>query len=343
MSKICILGDTHFGARGNSKIFHDHFERFYSEFLIPHLVENKISTIFQLGDLWDNRKAAHLYSVDRVKSYFFDALLKNKIELYTLIGNHDIFYRESLSINSSTLLLNGYNNITIIDSPTNINGIDIIPWICKENELECLDYISNSRSLVCMGHFEIQNFSMYRGVESKDGLDPKMFSRYEYVFSGHYHHKSHKENIFYVGTPYELTWQDFEDPKGFHIFDTETRTIQFIENPYKTYYKIRYDDSIEFSDLEKYTNCYLKVSVNNRTDEFQVFLDHLDQVNPAGYTVVEDVVDLSSDEESVDETQDTITIMNKYIDGIKNKDIDTEKLKKIMEVLYQEAVRLESE
>jgi hypothetical protein len=184
---------------------------------------------------------------------------------------------------------------------------------------------------------------MYRGVECKDGLDPKMFSRYEYVFSGHYHHKSHKENIFYVGTPYELTWQDFEDPKGFHIFDTETRTIEFIENPYKTYYKIRYDDSIDFSNLEKYTNCYLKVSVSSRTDEFQVFLDHLDQVNPAGYTVVEDVVDLSSDEDSVDETQDTITIMNKYIDGIKNKDIDTQELKKIMEVLYQEAVRLESE
>lgn len=343
MSKFCILGDTHFGARGNSKVFHDHFETFYSKFLIPFLVENNISTIFQLGDLWDNRKAAQLYSVDRVKSYFFNALSEKGIKLYTLIGNHDIFYRESLSINSSSILLKGYDNVTILDSPTTIEGIDIIPWICKENEQECLNYISNSRSLICMGHFEIQNFSMYKGVECKDGLDPEMFSKYEYVFSGHYHHKSNKGNIHYVGTPYELTWQDFEDPRGFHIFDTQTRKLQFFENPYKTYHKLRYDESIDFSELTKYTNCYLKISVKRRTEDFQVFLDHLDQVNPAGYTIIEDVDDLSSDDDVIDETQDTVTIMNKYIDGIKNKEIDIDELKELMSGLYQEAIRLESE
>ena len=62
------------------------------------------------------------------------------------------------------------------------------------------------------------------------------------MFSGHFHHKSDDGQIYYLGPPYQIYWNDFDDPKGFHIFDTDTRELERIVNPYTLFSKIFYDD-----------------------------------------------------------------------------------------------------
>jgi DNA repair exonuclease SbcCD nuclease subunit len=89
-------------------------------------------------------------------------------------------------------------------------------------------------------------------MESHDGLSKEIFDKFDLVFSGHYHHRSSDKHIHYLGNPYELTWQDYNDPRGFHLFDTDTRTIDFIRNPHTMFARVEYDDKeVEPIDIDK--------------------------------------------------------------------------------------------
>ena len=48
---------------------------------------------------------------------------------------------------------------------------------------------------------------------------------------------------FILGNPYQMFWNDVDDKRGFHIFDTETNELEFIENPYTIFERIYYEDN----------------------------------------------------------------------------------------------------
>lgn len=203
--KIAILGDTHFGMRGDSIAFHNHYRDFYLNTFFPYLVDHGIRTIFQLGDLFDRRKYISFQSLALCRRYFFDQLVKHDIHCHTLLGNHDIFFKNTLEVNSPDLLLRDYkDHVILYDKPVAWSGVDIIPWICKDNELEIADFIKRSDNHLCFGHFELAGFEMDRGNICHDGMDPSVLNKYDLVLSGHFHHKSNNGSIVYVGTPGEM-------------------------------------------------------------------------------------------------------------------------------------------
>jgi hypothetical protein len=197
--------------------------------------------------------------------------------------------------------------------------------------------------------FEIAGFAMYRGMPSEGGLDRAIFRKFNRTFSGHYHHKSSSDDIYYLGNPYELTWQDYNDSRGFHLFDLDTEALVFIENPNKMFHRIIYDDKeqsikeIDGKDLKPYTNTYVKVVVINKNNPylFDKFMNNLYNVNPADITIAEDFTELEDDNEVIDEAEDTITILNKYVDGITEESIDNDRLKTLLKELYVEALNTE--
>lgn len=357
--KVAILGDSHFLVRNGSKSFNGYFERFYENTFFPYLVNNNIKTVIQMGDLFDNRKVTHLQGLSECKRYFFDKLKEYDIELITLVGNHDSHYKDTISINSQKLLLGEYSNIITVDKPTNFElsfGVDlcILPWICQENYDESMEVIKSSKSDFCFGHLELRNFAMHKGILCDDGMESEVFNKFEFVFTGHYHHRSNRGNIYYLGTPYELTWHDDSDPKGFHVFDFSSRELNFIQNPYKMFNKIYYDDllneclikeEIENSKLERYSSSYIKVVVKNKENPylFDLFVDSLYKVNPIDLVIIEEMSDVLVEEiNDIDETEDTLTTLNKFIDNVKTKDLDSNRLKTILASLYQEAISLET-
>ena len=358
MSKVCILGDTHFAVRNGSKVFSEYFESFYSNVFFPYLLENNITHIIQLGDLFDHRKYTNLQGLSGAREYFFDKLKEYNIRMTVLVGNHDIYHKNTLQINSPSLLLQEYDNIDIIKNPTTISindtDVDIIPWICSENEEESTKLIRESKSSICFGHFEIVGFGMIRGIVSHEGIDATSFSKYEYVFTGHYHHRSNRGNIYYTGTPYELTWNDHGDTKGFYIFDLHSRELDFITNPYRLFNKVFYDDVLNEEVLKQQVidnsfshlhNTYVKVVVKNKENSFlfDSYLDSLYKVSPVDLVVIEENQDVLNEEiEDIDETEDTITILNKFVDSLKQKELDPNKVKNILSNLYNEAISLES-
>lgn len=352
--KLCILGDTHFGARGDSLDFHRYFEKFYNEVLFPYLKANDIEVIFQLGDLFDRRKYINFNSLHLCRQYFFDRCEILGIKVHTLLGNHDIAYKNTLEVNSTGLLLNEYNNVEYYDSFETINfdglNIDIVPWLCDENEVKIFEQMKESKSQICFGHFDIAGFQMEKGILSDTGVDKKVFSRYDIVLSGHFHHKSTDGQITYTGTPYEMTWSDYNDPKGFHIFDTDTRELEFVENPFHMFNKVMYDDKIhDFEywktyDFDSLKDSYVKVVVLNKQNPylFDTVIDTLYKKGIADISIVEDFSDIvfDQDQELIDQAEDTMTILNKYIDNL-SLNVENEKLKSLMRELYVEALNSE--
>ena len=358
-TKIAIITDQHFGARNDSVHFLDYYEKFYKDTFFPIIDEHGITTVLILGDTFDRRKYVNFYSLKRTKDMFFDELAKRNIQVHMLAGNHDTYFKNTNDVNSVDLLLREYNNVNVIDSPQTIHlnyanvGFDVcmIPWICPENYEQSLEEIKNTSSEICMGHFEIAGFAMHRGMPSLEGLSREIFKKFDMVFSGHYHHRSNQDNIRYLGNPYELTWQDYNDPRGFHLFDLESRDLEFIENPNIMFHRITYDDKensiteINNKDLTKYTNTYVKVVVINKTNPylFDKFMNNLYNVNPIDITIAEDFTDLTEgvEDDMIDQAEDTMTIIGKYVDGIKEQHIDNDKLKSVLKELYVEALNQE--
>jgi DNA repair exonuclease SbcCD nuclease subunit len=355
--KVAIITDQHFGARNDSINFINFFEKFYSTIFIPTLKENNIKHVLILGDTFDRRKYVNFFSLLKAKEMFFDPLKEMGVKIDMIAGNHDTYYKNTNQVNSVDLLLREYDNINVIDSPEviNVDGTEIcmMPWICADNYEHSMEVMKNAKAEICMGHFEIEGFAMYRGMESHEGLPRDIFNKFDLVFSGHYHHKSSNGGIHYLGNPYELTWSDYNDQRGFHLFDTVTRDLEFYRNPYSIFHKVIYDDTVDEAvkvvtnmDFTPYKETFVKVLVKNKTNPFlfDMFISNLYKASPIDVSIVEENLDLTEGLESdiISEAEDTLTILNKYVDNIQSDGIDNVKLKNVMKSLYVEALNLEN-
>lgn len=348
--KVAIITDQHFGARNDSIAFLDFFEKFYDNTFFPALDANGISTVLVLGDTFDRRKYVNFYALDRAKKMFFDKLEERGIRVHMLAGNHDTYYKNTNEVNSPDLLLVEYGNIDVISKPETIvidgTSICMMPWICPENYQESLDHIKNTKAEICMGHFEIAGFAMYRGMESHDGLAKETFEKFDMVFSGHYHHRSSDKHIHYLGNPYELTWQDYNDPRGFHLFDLDTRELEFICNPYRMFERIEYNDKdqepVDLDALELEQK-YVKLVVVNKNDfyKFDKFIQKLYNKGCHEIKIIEDMSEFQDGEIGEElNLEDTVSVLTHYIDSIET-DVDKEQIKTYMRTLYTEAINIE--
>ena len=351
--RIIFLADLHLGARSGSNNFSRYFNRFFTEVLYPYMIEHGIRDIIQLGDFFDSRVNLSLKAYHACKPEWLDPLVANDFHMHILIGNHDITMRESLDINTPTNILAEYvksGHVTIHDKPAVVTypnlTVDIIPWICKANEAEVSAFLGRQGcSDLCAGHFEISGFQMYRGMEAHGGLSPERFERYERTLSGHYHTRSFKPDykIEYIGTPYELTWMDCADPRGFTVFDTETRVFEFVQNPLTMFRKIYYNDGCD-ADLSTLKEKFVKLIVERKTDlyKFDTFLNNLRNTELYDLGIVENTDSLNLMGGDVDENievEDTAKIIENYVDGLETG-IDKSKIKAYLQSLYVESMSL---
>ena len=346
MTLIACLTDTHYGCKKGSKHLHDHFELFYKNVFFPALEEHGIKTVIHMGDAFDNRKSIDFWGLDWTRRVVLEPL--RKYEVHMIVGNHDMFLRNSTEINAPQLLLKDYPNIKTYSSPTNtkVGGIDMtfIPWICTENHEETMNVIKKSKAKVAMGHLELQGFRVNKNLIMEDhGLDSNIFSKFTKVFSGHYHTRSDNGRIFYLGNPYEMYWTDVNDTRGFHIFDTETLEHTPINNPYKLFYNLYYEDTpYQTFDAREYENKIVKIIVRKKTKakDFEKFVDKLYTAGIQDLKIIENFEIQESEDFQVDEEENTISILNRYIDESEVQ-FDKNIIKGILQNLYKEACEVE--
>lgn len=345
--KIALLCDTHFGARNDSPIFLHHFFRFVDEVFLPYLAENNITQVIHLGDILDRRKFVNFATLRETRKRFVDPLNERGIKTTVLLGNHDTFFRNTSEINSVEELFLKEDNLTLIKDPcqVDIGGTKflLLPWINKANEEASRKLIKESDAPIVLGHLEINGYEVQRGTRFEGGeMEAESFSRFEAVYSGHFHCKHNRSNIHFLGTPYQITFNDLDEPKGFHIFDTVDHSVKFVPNPLRMFVELVYDDSVnDYSHPKPMTeikNTFVRVKVLKKNDPL-MFDNYMDAVNASGahaVTVIEDKncgIELTQD---IDISKDTLEIINQEIDQLDI--VNPTKLKTIVRELYMESL-----
>lgn len=345
--KVAVICDTHIGARNDSEVFSDYFFKFIEEVFLPYLEVHEIYTVLHLGDLLDRRKYVNFKTLARLRNQFVKPLQEMGVTTHLILGNHDVFFKNTSELNSVSELFAECSNLHVYANPIELDldglKIGMVPWINRENQDTSLKFLETTKAEIMMGHFEIQGFQVIRGVRQETGLDRALLSRFEAVYSGHFHHRQESGNITYLGCPYQITFSDLGESKGFHVLDTVTREMEFVENPYKMFHKLVYDDVENdydtTEDKSAYKNSYLKIIVIQKTKPyiFDRFLDSFYDAGVASIQIVEDVDADTSAEESINVEMDTMALINNEIDSMTNLE-NPSKLKSIIQMLYIEAL-----
>jgi DNA repair exonuclease SbcCD nuclease subunit len=332
---IAILGDTHFCARNASEEFHEYFFRFYTDFF-DYIDQNNIKTIIQTGDLFDVRTNINTSILKLFREKFVAEIIKRGIVMYVVIGNHDMYYRESLHVNTPSLILKEWkSNFKVIEEPTEEvidgNKFLLIPWVAKTNVDDIKKAVAKSKADYVVGHFEFNGFEMHKGSLAKTKHDHTEYKKFKRVISGHYHTKSEKDNVLYVGTPYELTWIDADDPKGF--WTLQDGQFNFIENNHTIHAYVTYPDCPDVS--KKYVRAYVSgESDRKKIDRWK------DALSSWGAYDIKYTEKTEAQYVSVVNEQKilgTTEVIEQYIDD-SDIELDKERLKSMMIGFYRKAI-----
>lgn len=346
--KIGLITDTHYNFRKANKSFHEYFAKFYDDIFFPTLEKRKIKTVIHLGDAFDSRKGVDYWALDWAKENVYDRFQHLGITVYNIVGNHDAYYKNSNEINSIDTLLQQYDNVIPISKPKEytIEGMKtvLLPWICADNEKETFKLLEETEAKVVFGHLELNGFSVYPGQYQQEGLDKKVFQKFDRVFSGHYHTRSDDGKVFYLGNPYQMFWNDVDDIRGFNIFDTNEYELEKFDNPYNMFERIYYDET----DCKKFntsnlTNKMVKIVVRNKEDhlKFDKFVDSILKVNPLELKIVENIDVFDDDVDCSDiTTEDTLGILDKYVQEA-DFDLNKDMVKRLLRNVYKEALEIE--
>ena len=345
--KVAIITDQHFGARKGADYLHKYFKKFYEDVFFPIIESEGITTVIDMGDTFDNRRNIDLASLEWSKKVYFDRLKSMKVKLHSIVGNHTAYYKDTNEVNTIDLLLKEYNNIITYSSATEVKfdklKVLFVPWINSENHNDTLNLIKKSKCKVAMGHLELNGFTATPGHTMEHGMDSKPFNKFEKVYSGHYHQRSDDGKVFYLGNPYEMFWNDVNQTRGFHIFDTDTLEHTPINNPYKLFHNIYYQDqNYKLFDARELKNKIVKVIVRQKTDQkqFEKFIDKLYSSGIQELKIIENFQLQESDDFEVEDTENTIGILNRYID---ESDFEGDKtmIKGILQKIYAEACEVD--
>jgi DNA repair exonuclease SbcCD nuclease subunit len=222
------------------------------------------------------------------------------------------------------------------------NGATIlmVPWINEENHDRFMQKIADTKATILVGHLELSGYEVMPGVNFGDGMSDKFLEKFDLVLTGHFHKKSSKGNVHYLGTQYQMTSIDTNETKGFHILDTETRELQFIPNPLKMFHNIEWRNGTLIQDFDpaRYKGTYVKVIVYEKKSEikFDQFLDSLYAVEPANVSIIEDLSDKTKEDAELDISEDTLSLINREIDGMGAD--NPEELKNIVREIYMESL-----
>lgn len=345
--KICIITDTHLGARNNCFTFNDYFLRFYKEIFFPYLIENEIKVIIHAGDLGEFRKNVNTAILDSWNEHVFEPL--SKFKCYFIAGNHDLFYKQmsTVTLQSSLQLDKKYGFELINASPRTITldnrQIDLIPWITTNNRAEIEEFIKASTSPLLIAHLEASGAIISPGTLCQESqLETNLLTKYHKVISGHFHIRSLVNNIIYIGNPYQIVWSDYGYDKGFVILDTDDLSLTYINNPLTIFEKITsLSNSCDFSS---YSNKHIKLIINQDVKKslVETFIIQLEKYKPLSISIQETDITISPVEENI-QSKDTIDYIKVFVDNLYSNQqmrLDKNKLLNIITEIYQQAQTL---
>lgn len=329
MEKTLVFTDIHFGEKSNSVTFNKDCLDFL-DWMIDIAKKENIKKCYFLGDWHHIRSSINVHTLN----YSLQGIRKlsqnfEKVEM--ILGNHDLYYRESLSMHSLEFIKE-FPNITVHDKITTVDEqFTFVPWLLEGQWKE----VQKIDTPYIFGHFVIPGFLVNAMVAMPDTgeLNSSSFHpNVKYVFSGHFHKRQVQLNergyeIHYMGNCFPHNFNDVNDTsRGICILedDKDPRYINWTEMPNykslklselleqpedyineKTYAKITLDLNISYEEANFIRETFVKIfgarelSFTHEKKEIENF------------TELEDITF-----ESVD------TIVLKCLSGVESKTID---------------------
>jgi DNA repair exonuclease SbcCD nuclease subunit len=323
---MILVTDTHLGLYNSSKEWHDVVKNLFIDIVDTALRRNE-DTLLHLGDFFHEKKSIDSRTLE-VTNEIIEILEPLKVFLIT--GNHDIYYK--YKINPSTLkVFKPYKHIEVITEPKEIDSNILIPWASEIPESKCK---------YCFGHFDINGFFLNSKKMCSDGrYNIEQFRQFEKVYSGHFHTPSQKDNITYLGSPYQQTFHDVGSSRGYYIFDDgETEFIEFKDAPRFTILK-----SSDIIDEESVSGNIVKFIFDKDygTNKNTELIEKIQALGPMKLsTDFSNIITEEEDNEEIDESIIQVgheAVMEEWIDRDKRKmSIDKNKAKIILRKMVEE-------
>jgi DNA repair exonuclease SbcCD nuclease subunit len=331
---FAVISDMHFGVRKNSKLHLDNLVNFLDNIFFPHLERNNVKTIVNLGDLFDNRKALDSKVLEVCQKHYIDPIERGGYEHIILCGNHDAYYDNSNRVNWLRHILDPAKH-TIVDTHCHTQDIVghsclFVPWIAPDDRASMIKSIEISQAKYCFGHFEIAGGMFNRNRKADHGDDPYIFEKFNQTFSGHFHKKhavAGHSKILYVGSPYEMTWDDEGLPKGAWTFKLTGMNLgsQYINNNRKIYEKHEYYGASPNIPVEYWRGKHLNFIIPSKELEADFEKRMVPVLRTIAYEslTVDTLADISEKSGGISENQSTSSdstdmqaYFSEYLDGI---------------------------
>ena len=339
---------------------------FFENQVFPYIIEHQIFDVISLGDVFHNRDHINAYLMQEIRERFFGWFEEHGVNLHVLCGNHDLYYKDRLTHHmfknfAEFSRLHYYDTVTKVEIGDYI--IAMVPWIVDRSTFS----LPMNVDVVC-GHFEIVSFPMVKGADAVKGFDPEFFKTISLIESGHFHIKSSKGNINFLGSTQQLSWNDFNEEKGFWLLKDNFK-LEFVENAVNPkHVKIIYNEVDTKVELNVYglsgsdtvispkdavalaSNHYVKLITHSVKSQSK--LEKLHQammltsknnykieVIPVGE--IQDVLDFSKLEENIKANASVSSTIASYVEDMPEVDgIDQEMLRSILDSLYTETQQL---
>lgn len=325
--KIAIFSDVHFCASKSNQYFLESQLKFFREVLIPYCVENEITTLFCLGDFFDNRQHLNIKVNTEVFNLFKEL---SKFDIHMLVGNHDTYYKTSTETNSLKFL-SEFKNVKVYEQTTEITfdnrNFCFVPWITDDSK-----FVSYGESLprkfdAAFGHFEIKGFLLNSRTTCESGFSPnEVIKLSDKVFSGHFHTRSKREYgnsvIEYIGNIVHLNRNDVDQDKGFIVLDTETMKHEYINNDISMKFKrVYFPNRFDKKDI---TGNIIDVQVDKKQkyndEDLRLYLELLNNCKPIYYPKVTYINTFANESSEISCKAQTIEEM--IIEYVENSSID---------------------
>lgn len=334
--KIYMTGDTHFGlsaAHNLNKWMKIQFGYFYDQFipyLEKHVKEGDI--LIHGGDLFDDRSNIPIIILNKVEQLLID--LGKILPVHIIVGNHDLYNRVDTSVNTPKLFRH-IPNVNIYEKPhvlyRNDKKIVLIPWV--ERRVDLIKEIQSNQGDYLFCHSDLNGCRMHLSSiahRNKDKIDVQEFSGYDRVFSSHIHIRQVEQNFEFIGAPYQMDRNDYNDRKGMTILDIETGKTEFIENtisPTFKRFKIEKDGDLlllEQLDTDKH---YVDLEINNsvligKKKNRKILEEALSKKKFTSIDYINDLIKKSNDEDSMEMKNVEIDLDNLKIDEFDKTIID---------------------
>ena len=213
--KVACFTDIHFGLKGNSAVHLRDCEEFVDWFILE-AKRAGCETCICLGDWHHNRNSINLITLD-TSIRCLEKLGAAFEQFFWFPGNHDLYYKDNREVHSSAFGKH-IPEVTVVDQVTTLDDVTLVPWLIGDEWKE----MKKIKSKYVFGHFELPLFYMNAMVQMPDHgeLQAQDFGNPDYVFSGHFHKRQHKENIVYIGNAFPHNFADtWDDERGMMILE----------------------------------------------------------------------------------------------------------------------------